>query len=189
MNCRSKQYRISVALSLTRNSTIREVCKHLTLLVCKTFPGSYFHQLGCGRTIKLPIRRISRWRMKRRPIRIASIRNMNLKSRSQQKPRKNPKHTNWVEFRNELALQIKDVSSNIEDKGHLDMAAERFDEAVRCSFQNNYDLRTQKRTKKVSWWNNTLADLRDSVTKAWNRVKNTCNKRSRRKASEGRKRL
>ncbi|KAK0081156.1 hypothetical protein PV326_007829 [Microctonus aethiopoides] len=48
---------------------------------------------------------------------------------------------------------------------------------------------TQKGTKKVGWWNNTLANLRDRVRKAWNIVKNTCNEKGRRKATEERKRL
>lgn len=86
-------------------------------------------------------------------------------------------------------LQIKDVPSNFKDKGHLDMNAGRFGEAVRCFFENNCDLRIQEGSKKVSWWNNTLADLRDCVRKAWYKVKNTCNERCRRKAVEERKSL
>ncbi|KAK0077812.1 hypothetical protein PV326_009817 [Microctonus aethiopoides] len=98
---------------------------------------------------------MSRWRIGGRPVGVASIRGMSLKGRGQQKPRRNPKHTNWIEVRRELALQIKDVRSNFENTGHLDMAVERYDEVVRYSFEDNCDSRTQKETKKEEGFGGT----------------------------------
>lgn len=78
---------------------------------------------------------VKKWRVSEEPSCLdhSQIR-MNLEGRDQQEPMSNPRHTDWVRFWGELALRIQNISSNFEDKGHLDIAAERFSEAVRYSF-------------------------------------------------------
>ncbi|XP_015123481.1 uncharacterized protein LOC107045661 [Diachasma alloeum] len=101
--------------------------------------------------------------------------------------RRNPRNTNWVGYKAELSLRIQDVTCRFENKERLEYAAECFGEAIRCSFENNYNIRIQNGTKKVSWWNDTLAHLRERLKKAWNRVKNSHGNSHKRQAMEERR--
>ncbi|XP_011302228.1 uncharacterized protein [Fopius arisanus] len=102
---------------------------------------------------------------------------------------RNPKKTDWTGYKEELSLRIQDVPSRFENEERLEYAGEAFGESITSSFETNCVMRAIKGTKQVSWWSTILANLRDQVRRAWNKVKNSCSNLCRRKAAEKRKLL
>ncbi|XP_011313113.1 uncharacterized protein [Fopius arisanus] len=108
---------------------------------------------------------------------------LKLSGRGESIRRRDPTEPDQTGYKKELLLRIQGVPSRFENMEQLEYTAESFGEWIRRCSDNNCSMRPIKGTKQVSWWNTTLAILRDLVRRAWHKVKNSCGNLRTRKAT------
>lgn len=70
-------------------------------------------------------------------------------------------------------MRIQDVPNSYSSKDRLEEAAEWFRATIKLALENNCEMQTQERVRKIAWWSNSFDDFRDQLRRARNKVKNS----------------
>ncbi|XP_072757485.1 uncharacterized protein [Anoplolepis gracilipes] len=86
---------------------------------------------------------------------------------------RNPKRTDWDEYRAALSASLKSVSTKFFNKNDLDAAALFMKSAIIDAYEANSPLRRSQSSTTVPWWSKELTKLRLRTRRLFNKAKNS----------------
>jgi len=88
---------------------------------------------------------------------------------------RNPRRTDWEPFRNDLSGCLCDMIDKIPNFTDLETAAKQFQDAIVSAYNENCPLTVRRNNRKISWWNQGLAERRKKVRSLFNAAKKSGN--------------
>ena len=86
---------------------------------------------------------------------------------------RNPRHTNWENYRENLKRNLEMIPKTIKTQESLDLAVTAITMGITNAFEDSCPLKTRTSNSKIPWWNPKLSKLRQTTRKLFNKAKRT----------------
>jgi hypothetical protein len=86
---------------------------------------------------------------------------------------RNPRLTNWTDYRTDLESHLKKSSNRFYSKKDLEMESQFIRDAIKDSFEMNCPIKLKNTLTHTPWWNKKLSKIRVEVRKLLNQARNT----------------
>ena len=88
---------------------------------------------------------------------------------------RNPRKTDWESFRTDLSGCLCNMTDKISNFTNLETAAKQFQDAIVFAYNENCPLTVRRNYRKISWWNQDLAERRKKFRRLFNAAKKSGN--------------